>query len=143
MALTRHTNTARDGLPTWREFPLDSQARLEQAFWYAYLAPCSFGWPRTIIASVRDWMEGPSGVELDGYPLTRGMVAPHAVRADVRGFFDLATAAGRWKYIEWLLSKGAREYGCDPIELCPGIRGLPAHGIATLPWALLVGRTGL
>ncbi len=127
MAVTRHVEAGRDGLPTWREFPLDPQARIEQAFWYTYLAPNLFGWPREIVASVREWMEGPSGIKLDEFNLTRGMVAPHTMRADVRGYFDLATPNGQWNYIRWLLTTGADEYGYDPIELCPGLR-LFLHG---------------
>ncbi len=121
MALTRRSEHARKGLSTWPQFPLTAAARVEQAFWYAFLAPRAFGWPPAMTATIRGYFDGPSGLAIDGYPLSRGMLALHGMRDDVQLSFELESEDGRWRYLCWLLTQGAREHAVAVAELCPGI----------------------
>ena len=116
MALTRKCALARDGMESWSRFPLDERARIEQGFWFAFLAPSLFAWPAGLTASVRAYFDGPSEVSLHGYTFSRGMLAPHQIRADVQKFFDLGQDSGRWAYLGWLLDQGIREFGINPID---------------------------
>ena len=132
MALTRHSEHARTGLQSWRSFPLDAKARVEQAFWFAFLAPGVFNWSPAITASVRAYFDAPSGLTVGPYPLSRGVLAIHAMRADLEATFDLADEDGRWRYLCWVLLQGTREYGVAIETLCPDIAGFlaapsPAH----------------
>ena len=133
MALTRRCGHARAGLQNWSQFPLDAAARLEQAFWYAYLAPKAFGWPEAMTASVRAFMDGPSGTSVGAYEFSRGMVAPYHMRDDVQHSYDLDTERGRWRYLCWLLAQGTGEYGLDPVALCPGLRAFLASPSGQYP----------
>ncbi len=45
MTLTRRCEHTRGPLQTWRQFPLDAKARLEQAFWYAFRRPAPSAGP--------------------------------------------------------------------------------------------------
>ncbi len=136
MALTARSEHARDGLQAWRHFPHTLAARTEQAFWFAFLAPPVFGWPAALVAPVQAWFAGPSGLTIAGYPLSRGSVAPHVMRDDIQHSFTLEDEAGRWRYLGWVLLQGAREYGMDIEQLCPGIAAFlatpsPRHALLT------------
>ena len=122
MALTRRCEHARGHLQAWRQFPLDPMARLEQAFWYAFPAARTFGWPDAITAPVRAYFSEPSGLSVDGYEMSRGMVVPHILREDVRQRFDLGSEPGRWRYLCWVVIQGAKDYQVDLADLCPGMR---------------------
>ena len=121
MALTRRSEHGRAGLQTWHLFPLDPKARHEQAFWYAFVAPGLFGWPASMTATVRAYFDAPSELSIGSYPLSRGVLAMHAMREDVQQSFDLQTEAGRWRYLCWVLLQGAADYRVNIIDLCPGI----------------------
>ena len=121
MILTARSEHARDGLQVWRQFPETLAARTEQAFWYAFLAPRALTWPDSLVAPLRAYFAGPSGLAADGYALSRGTVALHAMRDDIQDSFSLDDEAGRWRYLGWVLLQGAREYGLDVGQLCPGI----------------------
>ncbi len=136
MALTARSEHARDGLQAWRQFPHTLAARTEQAFWFAFLAPRVFGWPTVLVAPVQAWLASPSGLTIAGYPLSRGTVAPHAMREDIQHSFTLEDEAGRWRYLSWVLLQGAREYGIPIEQLCPGIAAFlstpsPRHALLT------------
>ena len=121
LALTRRSEHAREGLQSWREFPLTRQSRLEQAFWFAFIAPRLFGWPASIAAPVRAYLQEPAGPSAVGYAFTRGMLACHELRQDVSSSFPLDDEAGRSRFLAWLLLEGAKQLGADLDDLCPGI----------------------
>ena len=121
MVLTRHSGHARERLSNWPSFPFEPPGRLEQAFWCAFLAPRIFGWPAGMTASLRRFFEMPGGRTFAGLRLTRGMLALHAMRADVRNAFDLDDDQGLWGYLRWLLCQGMREHGVEIADLCPDI----------------------
>ena len=121
LALTRRSGHARTGLQSWQSFPLDVAARVEQAFWFAFLAPRAFHWPPAMTASVQAYFDEPSGLAVGQYPMRRGLLVFHAMRADVRDSFDLGQETGRWRYLCWVLLQGAREYGISPTTVCPAV----------------------
>ena len=121
MALTRRSEHGRTGLRSWPQFPLEAKARLEQAFWYAFIAPKIFHWPPAMTAMVRSYFDAPSDVSVDRYLLSNGAVALHRMRVDIQQSFDLQTENGCWGYLCWLLTQGAAECDVDILELCPGL----------------------
>jgi glycosyltransferase involved in cell wall biosynthesis len=121
MALTRRSEHGRAGLQTSSKFPLEARARLEQAFWYAFIAPQIFHWPAAMTATVRSYFDAPSGLRVSRYSLSNGAVSLHQIRADIQQSFDLQKDDDRWSYLCWLLTRGAAEYQIDILALCPGL----------------------
>ncbi len=121
MALTRRSEHGRDALQNWHTFPIEKQARFEQAFWFAFIAPRLFGWPGALVAPVRTHLQQPSGLSVSGYALPRAVLACHELREDTRLAFPLQDEAGRWQFLVWLLLEGARDFGTQVEDLCPGL----------------------
>ena len=133
MALTRRSEHARAGLVAWPQFPLDAKARVEQAFWFAYRAPAVFGWPASVTASVRAYLDAASGRVVGSYAIPRGALTLHAMRDDVQQSFDLDSEGGGWRYLCWVLAQGAREFDIGVLELCPGIDAFLAEPSEAYP----------
>ncbi len=133
LALTRRSEHGRQALQNWRQFPLTRAARMEQAFWFAFIAPRLFGWPDFLTAPVRAYLQQPCGPSVAGYDFTRAMLACHELRHDVSDSFPLDEEAGRARFLAWLLLEGVKEFGAALDDVCPGIAGFMAEPSPQVP----------
>ncbi len=122
LILTRTAARSREGLETWRQFPVEKQARAEHGFWFSYIAPGLYGWAPEFYAPVKAYFDRRSHMTLDGYSFTFGMLTLWEARKDLQRTFHLGTANSRAAYLRWLVFHAPREFKVNCELLCPGIR---------------------
>lgn len=122
MILLRQVSEARDFVPGWQRFPLDRSGRLAHGFWFAFIAPKLFGWPKEFVAPVRNYFLQPTTAGTDGLNLHRAAIAIWELRADMQRMFPLSNRLSTWKYLRWLLIDGLREFGLTIDEFDPRLR---------------------
>jgi glycosyltransferase involved in cell wall biosynthesis len=133
LILTRHIDRGREGLASWRRFPVEKAARAQHGFWFSYVAPGLFGWPPALYATVRAYFDTPSLLSVDGYRFTRGMLTLWEMRGDLQQAFHLDTVESKWRFLYWLIRCAPGETGAAVEALCPDIADFLAGESSRVP----------
>jgi glycosyltransferase involved in cell wall biosynthesis len=105
-----------------QRFPVERAGRLAHGLWFSYAAAKRYKWPRELVAPLVAYFEQPTGVVLEGFPLTNAMLAIRDLREDVQKTFLLDTEVSISDYVLWLLTFGLREMDMSVDQLGAGLR---------------------
>jgi glycosyltransferase involved in cell wall biosynthesis len=105
----------------YQQFPIDRASRMAHGLWFAFMAPRLFGWPEVLGAPVRAYFQAPTDIELEGYRLSRGVLAIWEMRSDVRQSFPLSDERSIWRYLRWLAMHGLEEFGLIGTQFDPNL----------------------
>jgi glycosyltransferase involved in cell wall biosynthesis len=118
MVLTRKVTLGRR-MGLWQQFPTERASRIGHGLWYAFVAPTLYGWPPEIGPTVRAYFQQPSGISVDGYQLSRGLIAIWEMRPDVQQTFPLSDRLSVWRFVRWFTIHGLEEFGVTATDFDP------------------------
>ena len=119
MILTRLIGRGREQTGEWRKFPAERVARLEHGLWFSHVAPNSFGWPTEYYSRVKTYFDAESEISVDGYFLSRTMIAIWEIRPDLQRAYYLHNDQSKRAYLRWLIYHAPTEFSIPVEQLCP------------------------